>query len=148
LWKRAHGLAERDIADLRARDLADRKETKEMDRMRDFADDLREFSSSLKSFAERGYTPHVDGGVLINGAPLHTLLPSWPDRRKAWQELEAEQYGWAQQAMDYWPDRVREKCRTNRSYAIAHGLEIQEDKDSKAADPPERSKSQKVRSGA
>ncbi len=26
-------------------------------------------------------------------------------------------------AMDYWPDRVREKCRANRSYAIAHGLE-------------------------
>jgi hypothetical protein len=25
--------------------------------------------------------------------------------------------------MSYWPDRVREKCRTDKSLAIAHGLE-------------------------
>ncbi len=31
-------------------------------------------------------------------------------------------YDWAQQAMDYWPDRFREKCKTNKSFAIAHGL--------------------------
>ena len=26
-------------------------------------------------------------------------------------------------AMNYWPDRVREKCKTDKSLAIAHGLE-------------------------
>jgi hypothetical protein len=30
---------------------------------------------------------------------------------------------WAQQAMEYWPERVREKFRTNRSFAIVHGFE-------------------------
>jgi hypothetical protein len=25
--------------------------------------------------------------------------------------------------MDHWPDRVKEKCKTNKSFAIAHGLE-------------------------
>ena len=25
--------------------------------------------------------------------------------------------------MDHWPDRVREKCKTHKSFAIAHGLE-------------------------
>ena len=26
-------------------------------------------------------------------------------------------------AMNYWPDRVREKCKTDKSLAIAHALE-------------------------
>jgi hypothetical protein len=25
--------------------------------------------------------------------------------------------------MNYWPERVREKCKTDKSLAIAHGLE-------------------------
>ena len=25
--------------------------------------------------------------------------------------------------LNYWPDRVREKCKTDKSLAIAHGLE-------------------------
>ena len=32
-------------------------------------------------------------------------------------------YDWAHLAMGYWPDRVREKCKTDKSLAIAHGLE-------------------------
>jgi hypothetical protein len=32
-------------------------------------------------------------------------------------------YDWAHLAMNYWPDRVREKCKKNKSLAIAHGLE-------------------------
>ena len=64
-----------------------------------------------------------DDGVLINAAPLWELLPSWPDTKKAWEELENGKYDWAHQAMDHWPYRVREKCKTNKSFAIAHGLE-------------------------
>jgi len=48
--------------------------------------------------------------------------PSWADTKKAWQELEAEKYDWAHQAMDHWPDRVRGKCKTNKFFTIAHGL--------------------------
>jgi hypothetical protein len=81
--------------------------------MRDF-DDLRDLSTNLKAITERGYAPYIDDGVLLNAAPLHTLLPSRPDTRKAWQELEAAgEHDWAQQAMEYWPDRVCEKCSTN-----------------------------------
>ena len=32
-------------------------------------------------------------------------------------------YDWAHLAYSLWPDRVREKCKTDRSLAIAHGLE-------------------------
>ncbi len=56
-------------------------------------------------------------------APLLQLLPSWPETEKAWKELEEEKFAWSHQAMYLWPDRVREKCKTDRSFAIAHGLD-------------------------
>jgi hypothetical protein len=56
-------------------------------------------------------------------APLWELIPSWrKEPKKAWEELETGKYDWSYQAMDHWPDRVREKCKNNKSYAIAHGL--------------------------
>jgi hypothetical protein len=70
-----------------------------------------------------GWAPELDDGVLINLAPLAALLPSWStEPKKCWAALEAGEYDWSHTAMRYWPDRVRERCRTNRSYALAHGL--------------------------
>jgi hypothetical protein len=115
-------LLEREIADKRGQTATNRRVEKEIDGLLDFADDLRAFSKRLKDVADRGYTPHLDDGVLLNAAPLHSLLPAWPETKWAWEELEAGEYDWAQQAMEYWPKRVKDKCKTNKSYAIAHGL--------------------------
>jgi Eco57I restriction-modification methylase len=115
-------LLEREIADKRKEAATNKAAAKQLDKLRDLEDDLREFSKRLKEVADGGYTPHIDDGVLLNAAPLHSLLPSWPETKKAWQELENEEYEWAQQAMEYWPDRVKKKCKTNKSFAIAHGL--------------------------
>jgi len=116
-------MVERAINDLRQRVEYDRAARKEVDRLRELSDDLTEFSKLLRTIAEKGYISHKDDGVLINAAPLYQLLPSWPETKKAWERLERGEYDWAQQAMEYWPDRVREKCVRNRSLAIAHGLE-------------------------
>jgi len=90
----------------------------------DTLDDVRELVKILKMIIEeRGYRPHIDDGVLLNMAPLWELIPSWQaEPKKAWQALERGEYDWSCQAMDHWPGRVKEKCKTNRSYAIAHGL--------------------------
>ena len=40
-----------------------------------------------------------------------------------WVKLEKGDYDWAHLAMNYWPERAREKCKTDKSLAIAHGLE-------------------------
>jgi len=119
-------LVERKLADLRVRAVKDRQAAKELDRMLDLADDLTKFSASLKAITERGYTPHIDDGVLLNAAPLYEVLPSWPDTKTAWKELEEGKYDWAHQAMAYWPDRVKAACLTNKSFAIAHGLAVPE----------------------
>jgi hypothetical protein len=89
-------LAEREIQDVTARSAQDKRLLKLKDGILDLTDDLREFSARLKTLAEGDYAPHIDDGVLLNAAPLH---------------------------VDHWPDRVREACATNRSFAIAHGLD-------------------------
>jgi len=99
-----------------------RRLEKEASKLADTFDDVQEFSKRLDAIIQRGYTPHIDDGVLLNAAPLWELLPSWTDTKKAWEELEDGKYDWAHQAMDHWPDRVKEQCKTNKSFAIAHGL--------------------------
>lgn len=116
-------LLEREITDLRPAAATNRAKAKQLDKLLEMGDDLREFAARLKAHIDTGYQSCIDDGVLLNAAPLHDLLPSWPDTRPAWKELEAGKYDWAHQAMRHWPDRVTKACRTNRSFAIAHGLE-------------------------
>ena len=60
-------------------------------------------------------------------APLWRLVPQhkpWQKELKSkWDELVAGKYDWAHLAMHLWPERVVPKCATDRSLAIAHGLE-------------------------
>lgn len=137
-------LAEREIADLRVRAGKDRKAAKELDRMLDFADDLRAFVERLRAISDRGYTPQIDDGVLLNAAPLHEVLPSWPDTRAAWQELEQGKYDWAHQAMAFWPDRVKAACLTNKSFAIAHGIAVPQAETPQTEEPKRRGRKKKV----
>ncbi len=115
-------LFQRRAADLRPEATSNRAKAKALDAALEQVDDLSAFITRIEAITQRGYTPCIDDGVLLNAAPLHTLLPSWPETKKAWQELEAEKYEWAHQAMLHWPDRVKAACKTNKSFAIAHGL--------------------------
>jgi hypothetical protein len=140
------------IADLqRRRDSAEGRERrqleKEMVNLIEVLDDIREFLKRLEYIIkERGYAPHIDDGVLLNMAPLWELIPSWQtEPKKAWEELEKGEYDWAHQAMDYWPDRVREKCKTNRSYAIAHGIEADEESSEVEVKPEAGSRKQTLK---
>jgi len=100
-----------------------RQAEKELAAVEDVLSDVREFAARLDRIIQRGYTPHIDDGVLLNMAPLWELVPSWQaEPKKAWKALEKGDYDWAHHAMDYWPDRVRQKCQENKSFAIAHGL--------------------------
>jgi hypothetical protein len=91
--------------------------------LNDMLDDLRAFAERIDAILQHGYTPHIDDGVLINMAPLWELMPSWQaEPKKCWEALARGDYDWSHQAMDHWPERVRKKCQTNKSYAIAHGL--------------------------
>ncbi|MBX5048873.1 hypothetical protein [Rhizobium lentis] len=72
------------------------------------------------------YRPCQDDGVQITAAPLWQFFRHKPWQkivRDTWAKLEKGEYDWAHLAMAYWPDRVREKCKTDKSLAIAHDLE-------------------------
>lgn len=93
---------------------------------RAFLTELRDFRDELLRVAALPYRPNLDDGVIINAAPLHKLfrLPKWArDTRETWARLERGDYDWAHLAYTIWPERVREKCRSDRSLAIAHNLE-------------------------
>jgi len=72
------------------------------------------------------YRPNHDDGVQITAAPLWKLFRHKPWQKvlkDTWAKLEKGDYDWAHLAMNYWPDRVRDKCVTDKSLAIAHNLE-------------------------
>ncbi len=89
-------------------------------------DELRELRAELLRVAELPYRPNLDDGVQITAAPLWALFRHRPWRnvlRDTWKKLERGDYDWAHLAYAIWPERVRERCRKDRSLAIAHGLE-------------------------
>lgn len=108
-----------------------RRLEREVDALEGDLTDLEAFAKALAAVTSQtntrgeivGWAPEVDDGVLINLAPLWTLLPSWPtEPKQCWQALERGDYDWSHTAMRYWPDRVLLKCQTNPSYALAHGV--------------------------
>jgi hypothetical protein len=79
------------------------------------------------------YDPHIEDGIVVAAAPLHAVIP-WPYRRKrggnnvselnaCWHSLTGGALDWTRLAMRYWPGRVTDRCRGDRSLAIAHNLD-------------------------
>lgn len=87
--------------------------------------ELREFRDELLRIA-KFWRPNLNDGVQITAAPLWKLFQFKPWQKKlkeTWESLEAGEYDWAHLAYSIWPDRVRAKCKMDKSLAIAHGLE-------------------------
>jgi len=115
-----------EIAALRAKGAArTREDESRFETLQAFELELIDLRDELLKIAPT-YQPKHDDGVQITAAPLWRLFRHRPWQttlRATWEKLEEGHYDWAHLAMAYWPDRVREKCRTDRSLAIAHGLE-------------------------
>ena len=94
--------------------------------LKGFLAELHDFRAELLRVAALPYKPDLNDGVIINAAPLHKLfrLRKWADDTAAvWKRLQAGEYDWSHMAYTVWPERVRKVCETDRSIAIAHGLE-------------------------
>jgi hypothetical protein len=108
---------------------ARKKLEKDLDGLESQLLDLEAFETAIKRVLEQkdergetvGWAPEIDDGVILNLAPLRELMPSWKEPEKFRAELEEGKYDWSRTAMRYWPDRVLEKCKKNKSFAIAHG---------------------------
>jgi hypothetical protein len=102
------------------------KERKQIAAQEDFVEELRALLEEVRRVAPT-WNPTLDDGVVLTMAPLWRLVPrhkSWQRELKSkWEELVAGKYDWAHIAMHLWPERVTAKCASDRSLAIAHGLD-------------------------
>ena len=102
-----------------------RDEERQHEMLQTFEQELTDLRDTLLRIAP-AYQPNHDDGVQITAAPLWPLFSHKPWQKvlkDTWSKLEKGDYDWAHLAMAYWPERVRVKCKTDKSLAIAHGLE-------------------------
>ncbi|MGO4917445.1 hypothetical protein [Pseudogemmobacter sp. W21_MBD1_M6] len=115
-----------DVAALRTKGSArSRDDEKNFEALQALELELIELRDTLLAIAQT-YRPNHDDGVQITAAPLWQLFRHKPWQKilkDTWAKLEKGDYDWAHLAMAYWPDRVREKCKNDKSLAIAHDLE-------------------------
>ena len=100
-------------------------EEKSFEKLQGFEAELIELRDLLLEIAPT-YRPNHDDGVQISASPLWRLFRHKPWQKvlkDTWGKLEKGDYDWAHLSMAYWPDRVREQCKTDKSMAIAHDLE-------------------------
>jgi hypothetical protein len=102
------------------------KERREIVAQETFIDELRALLDEVKRVAPL-WNPMLDDGIVLTMAPLWRLVPQhklWQKELKSkWEDLALGKYDWAHLAMHLWPERVIPKCASDRSLAIAHGLE-------------------------
>lgn len=120
------------IADLRGQMAAEtgaarKRLEREVEKSGKIVEEVAEFAATMERITRHGYEPEpnwIDDGVILRLAPLWQLIPIWKtEPKKYWERLEAGDFDWSHIAMRYWPQRVREACRRNKSFAIAHGHE-------------------------
>jgi hypothetical protein len=102
------------------------RERAEIATQESLVDELRTLNDEVRRVAPL-WKPDLDDGIVLVLAPLWRLFPAYKawqkELRSKWDELVAGKYDWAHVAMHLWPERVILKCATDRSIAIAHGLE-------------------------
>ena len=111
---------------LRSKTSRSRDEENDLENLQTLEDELTKFRDELLRVAKLPWKPNLNDGVQITVAPLHSLfrLSKWQKKLKeTWDKLEKGDYDWAHLAHSIWTARVREKCRTDKSLAIAHSLE-------------------------
>ena len=110
---------------LRQKSTRKNTEEKELEQLANLELELKDFREELLLIAAF-WKPNLNDGVQITAAPLWKVFrhAKWQKTLKeTWQKLEKGDYDWAHLAYSIWPERVREKCRKDKSLAIAHGLE-------------------------
>ena len=113
------------VAGLRRKTGRTGKDEKDLERLTELEQELQDFRAELLRVGAF-WKPNLNDGVQITAAPLWKLFQHkpWQKRLKeTWEKLEAGEYDWAHLSYSIWPERVRAKCKTDKSLAIAHDLE-------------------------
>jgi len=127
-------LVKKNVNHLLGKQVRSKAEEKELERLTDLENELNDFRDELLRVAAI-WKPNLNDGVQITAAPLWKFInhTTWKNKLKdTWENLEKGEHDWSHLAYSIWPDRVRKKCKTDKSLAIAHLLEeLYEEKPSK-----------------
>ncbi|GJL66483.1 MAG: hypothetical protein NPIRA05_14540 [Nitrospirales bacterium] len=110
---------------LKGKAIRSKADERELEELQEFELELTNLRENLLQIAS-DYKPNLDDGVQVTAAPLWQSFrhKSWQKvLKETWDKLENGDYDWSHLAMNYWPKRIREKCKIDKSLAIAHGLE-------------------------
>jgi len=102
------------------------KNRQRLEQLMDFEQELKDYRDELLRVAGLPYKPNLNDGVMITAALLWKLFRhnQWrKDLEACWKRLKEGKYDWAHLAYAIWPDRVKKKCSTDLSIAIAHDME-------------------------
>ena len=114
------------VNSLRSKTGRSRDEEKTLEDLQTLEAELAELRDELLRVARLPWKPNLNDGVQITVASLYSLfrLGKWQKKLKeTWDKLAKGDYDWAHLAYSIWTGRVQEKCRKDKSLAIAHGLE-------------------------
>jgi hypothetical protein len=104
----------------------DTKQQKEIETQAGLVEELNGLLDEIRRVTPLWH-PSLNDGAMLTMAPLWRLMPhfgAWQKELKVClSDLVAGKYDWSHLAMHLWPERVVPKCATDRSFAIAHGLE-------------------------
>jgi len=134
-----------DLNRLQAVEQRNTADERELERLADLKQELTDMKEELLRVAQLPYKPDLNDGVIINAAPLWKLfgLKKWQKScQDSWDKLQAGDYDWAHLAMHIRPKQVLEKCKTDKSLAIAHNREDLYE------EPPESPKKKRARKKA
>jgi hypothetical protein len=118
-------LVSEQVAALRQKSGRSRQDEETLEDLAKLERELHDLRAELLRVAQF-WQPNLNDGVQITAAPLWQLFPykPWQKRLKeTWEKLEQGDYDWAHLAYSIWPERVRARCRNDKSLAIAHDLE-------------------------
>lgn len=118
-------LVSEQVATLRQKSGRSRQDEETLEDLARLERELHDLRAELLRVAQF-WQPNLNDGVQITAAPLWQLFPykPWQKRLKeTWEKLEQGDYDWAHLAYSIWPERVRARCRNDKSLAIAHDLE-------------------------
>jgi len=103
-----------------------KKNRQRLEQLMDFERELKDYRDEFFRVAGLPYKPNLNDGVMITAAPLWKLFRHYQwrkDLEACWKKLKEGEYDWAHLSYAIWPERVKEKCKTDFSIAIAHDLE-------------------------
>nr|WP_263326061.1 BREX-1 system adenine-specific DNA-methyltransferase PglX [Neobacillus sp. Marseille-Q6967] len=101
------------------------QDEKELEGYQNLELELKNFRDEILRIA-RFWKPNFHDGVQIIAAPLWKLIQYKPWQKalkETWEMLEEGKYDWSHLAFNIWPSRVREKCKSDKSLAMIHGLD-------------------------